>query len=480
MNFSGLFDLPRRQKQALKPADHPLTSCSAPGSSCNGGDATFARISDRICRMQTTVVEALQEPTCPVGLGTQVLLGLANAGAIITLIPVLAVLIPAQVTQIDPLHAPNSLAFVLTLGAAGALVSNPLAGALSDRTTSPLGRRRPWLLAGMAGTCLGLALLANSHSILLLAVSWVVVQFFGNVLLSAYGAILPDRIPVRQRGTTQAIIGLSSPIAIILSDLLFAGARDLRVAYYPIILVQILLTVLFVVRYREPQLPKGVLPPFRLRHFLASFWIDPRKFPVFGLLWLMWLLVWTGQNLGSGGFFFLYVRNITRYESLFPGHQVKEAIAILQMLQIAVGVPLMMAAGVLSDRTRRRKVFVLAGIILMITGLALLTGFSNWTMVMVASVTLGAGFWIFYSLGLALVTQLLPSASDRGKDLGVINIAATLPQIGMPWVGAAVVNALGEANPLSYQLLFIIGGMAAIAGIFLLVAIRSEGINNLA
>ena len=115
--------------------------------------------------MGETLSEALSEPTRPVSLGFQVLLGLATAGATISLIPVLTVMIPAQAAQMNPSNAANNLAFVLTLGASAALVSNPLAGALSDRTTSRFGRRRPWLLVGTLGVSAGLALLAGSQSI---------------------------------------------------------------------------------------------------------------------------------------------------------------------------------------------------------------------------------------------------------------------------------------------------------------------------
>lgn len=425
--------------------------------------------------MDIVIPEALQEPTRPVSLKFQILLSLANSSAIITLLPVLTVLIPTQVIQIDPLDAASSLAFVLALGAVGALVGNPLAGALSDRTTSRFGRRRPWLLAGMLGVSVGLALLANCRNILLLAAAWFMVQFFGNILLSSYGAILPDRVPIRQRGTTQAIIGLSSPVAIILIDILFTQAGDLRLAYYPVIGILVILTVLFFCFYREPHLPPGILPPFRLGSFLASFWISPRKYPGFSAIWLMWLLVWLGYNLGTGGFFFLYVQNITRYASLFPGHQVKEGIATLQMIQIALGVPLMVIAGIFSDRTRRRRPFVLAGTLLIGGGLGLLIGFSSWPVVLVASVILGAGFWVFYSLGLAMITQVLPSASSRGKDLGVINIASTLPQIVMPPIGAMIVNSLGTANPAGYKILFSLGMVSVVLAVLLLRSIREYG-----
>lgn len=421
--------------------------------------------------MNSSPIDTLLEPESPVSRGFQALLGLGSASTSATLLPVLTVLIPTQVNQIDPTRAADGLALVLALGAIGALIGNPLAGALSDRTTSRFGRRRPWLLVGMVGDALGLALLANSQTILQMALAWVMVQFFGNMLFSAYGAILPDRVPVRQRGTTQAIIGLSSPIAIILSDLLFIQVTDLRAAYYPIIAVLVGFTILFLLLYKEERI-KGSPPPFRLGRFLASFWINPRLHPGFARAWLMWLLVWLGFTLGTGSFFFLYLQNITRYESLFPGSQVKEAIALAQMLQIAFGVPLMLAAGVLSDRLGRRKDFVLAGALAIGVGATMLIFTSGWPLVLVASVVSGVGFWVFYNLGVAMISQMLPSADSRGKDLGLINIAACLPQIVMPPVGAVIINAAGAANPAGYQALFAIAAGSAFLGVLLLGFIR--------
>lgn len=421
-----------------------------------------------------TISQALSEPNHPVSLKFQILLGMANAGTTMTLIPVLTVLVPSQVTEIDPIHSANNLAFVLTLGAVAALISNPLAGALSDRTTSRFGRRRPWLFIGMIGSAMGMILLANSRNIPLLTIGWITAQFFGNILLSSYGAILPDYVPVRQRGATQAVIGLASPIAIILADLLFTQARNLRSAYYPVIAILVISTVLFLLHYHEPALPKENAAPFRPSTFLTSLWINPRKQPGFALAWLMWLLIWSGYNLGTGGFFFLYVQNITGYENLFPGHAVKEGIAAIQMLQIVIGVPLMMAFGVLSDRRGKRKFFVMTGALLIFAGLVILAGFSTWPIVLAAGVLIGSGFWIFYSLGLAMITQILPSASERGKDLGVINIASTLPQIIMPLIGALIVNSLGVTHPDGYQILFMIGATTSLAGLLIIRSIQTD------
>ena len=41
------------------------------------------------------------------------------------------------------------------------------------------------------------------------------------------------------------------------------------------------------------------------------------------------------------------------------------------------------------------------------------------------------------------MSQVLPAATDRAKDLGVINIAVTLPQVFAPFVGSLLVTFAG-------------------------------------
>jgi MFS family permease len=48
-------------------------------------------------------------------------------------------------------QAPNSLSLVAGVGALLAMVGNPLFGKLSDRTSSRLGMRRPWMVVGLLG-----------------------------------------------------------------------------------------------------------------------------------------------------------------------------------------------------------------------------------------------------------------------------------------------------------------------------------------
>ena len=66
---------------------------------------------------------------------------------------------------------------------------------------------------------------------------------------------------------------------------------------------------------------------------------------------------------------------------------------------------------------------------------------------LVGAVVLGVGFGAYTAVDFALITQVLPGAADRAKDLGVINIANALPQVVAPGIAAVVLGLnLGYAT----------------------------------
>lgn len=69
--------------------------------------------------------------------------------------------------------------------------------------------------------------------------------------------------------------------------------------------------------------------------------------------------------------------------------------------------------------------------------------FPTWPATVLAAAVLGAGFGIYLAVDQALVTQVLPAAAARAKDLGVINIANSAPQVLAPALAAPVVAHLG-------------------------------------
>ncbi|MDQ1740489.1 MAG: hypothetical protein QOE53_2141, partial [Pseudonocardiales bacterium] len=108
--------------------------------------------------------------------------------------------------------APKSLALVTGIGALVAMVGNPFFGKMSDRTSSPLGMRRPWMVIGLMGGSAGILLVALAPGIGLVLVGWCLAQLFFNALLAALVAVLPDQVPAVQLGMVSGVLGVCLPV----------------------------------------------------------------------------------------------------------------------------------------------------------------------------------------------------------------------------------------------------------------------------
>ena len=114
------------------------------------------------------------------------------------------------------------LGWVTGIGAAVALVANPVAGALSDRTTSRFGRRRPWIVCGALAGAAALAFLAGQRAIAGVIVGWCLAQAGLNAMQASLTACVPDHVPVAQRGVVSAWIGLPATLSALVSGLVMA------------------------------------------------------------------------------------------------------------------------------------------------------------------------------------------------------------------------------------------------------------------
>ena len=77
---------------------------------------------------------------------------------------------------------------------------------------------------------------------------------------------------------------------------------------------------------------------------------------------------------------------------------------------------------------------------------------------LVAAVLYGCGYGCYLAVDQALITQVLPQAADRAKDLGIINIAIIGPSALGGGLAAALVSLGG------YPLLFAATAVAAAGG----------------
>jgi MFS family permease len=129
------------------------------------------------------------------------------------------IILPSQVFKlVGNADKGVALAFVLVPGAFVSLFANPLFGLLSDRTRGRLavwGRRRPYILIGTLINIGGLAWMALAPNIPSLAIAYVIVQFSNNAATAPFHALLPDIVPVEQRGLASGVMGLLSIVGTI-------------------------------------------------------------------------------------------------------------------------------------------------------------------------------------------------------------------------------------------------------------------------
>ncbi|MGN9775434.1 MFS transporter [Micromonospora sp. H33] len=408
---------------------------------------------------------ALAEPTVPVRRGWIALLAAANLGVWMAFFTPIQVLLPQQVERIAPADKETMLAVVTGIGALAAVLVNPLAGALSDRTAPRLGgrafgRRHAWTAGGAVLGALALVLLAQQHTVLGVTLGWVAAQVCFNAMLASLTAAVPDRVPVAQRGGVSGWVGIPQALGLVLGVVLVTAVVTGNAAGYAAVAVAVLVLALpFALFTVDDPLPAAHRPP--LRGVLASMWVSPRRHPDFGWAWVTRFLVQLGNALG------------TLYLLYFLTDEVRladpEGGLLVLILLYTVGLAsTAVVAGRLSDRSGRRKVFVItAGGIIAVAALLLALA-PVWPVAVAAALLLGAGYGVYLSVDAALITQVLPRAADRAKDLGVINIANSAPQVLGPAISAPIVVHLG-----GYPALYAVTAAVTVLGSVLVLKIRS-------
>ncbi|MFJ6838334.1 MFS transporter [Streptomyces sp. NPDC091209] len=415
-----------------------------------------------------SVPDTPAEPVTRVGRRFVGGIALVSLGMWTALYTPVQVLLAQQLETIDPHNKASALGLVTGLGAVTALVATPLAGALSDRTTSRFGRRRPWLAGGALGAALGLVVLAPQTTVTGVALGWCLVQLSLSAMLAGLVAEVPDQVPVAQRAVVSAWVGATQPLAVVLGTVLATVVVSGPHAGYPLVAAAVvLLAVPFVSSVRDARLPRSAVPAVNWSRFLAGFWISPRLHRDFALAWLTRLLVQLGNATGT--LYLLYfLRDEVRYEQRFPGHKAEQGLLTLVSLYTVGIVLTAFVGGVVSDRLGRRKSLVTASGVVIALGSALLAIRPTWPTALVAASLMGLGYGVYVSVDQALITQVLPTEGDRGRDLGVINIANSLPHVLAPAIAAVLVTHLG-----GYRALFAFASVLTLLGAVLVQRIRS-------
>lgn len=373
------------------------------------------------------------------------------------------VLLAQQAAEVAPANKESALALVTGVGALVSMVLNPVWGALSDRTTLVLGRRVPWVIAGVVGGSLAMVLLSRAGSLTAMVLAWALAQASLNAMLAALTATVPDQVPVRQRGAVGAWLAIAQTIGVVAGAGIAAATGSIAAGYLTLMGLLVVTALPYLFDSRDIVLPVQLREPFDWPTFLRGFWVSPRAHPDFGWAWFTRFLM----NLGNA-LLILYLLYYIEDAVGVPSDDAADLVFVLTAIYGVCTVITAVIGGYWSDRVGRRKPLVIWSGLIAAAALLIFAFVPTLTGAYVGAVILGIGFGAYTAVDFALITQVLPLAADRAKDLGVINIANAMPQVLAPPVAAAILS-LG----LGYPSLYVVAALVSIAGSVLVTQIRS-------
>jgi MFS family permease len=405
-------------------------------------------------------VAALAEPVVPVRRPWIALLFAANLGLWTACFTPIQILLPIQIADLGVSGKEAALGWVTGLGALVSIVVAPGAGLLSDRTRPRLlgrayGRRHVWTIGGVLLAALAMVWLGQARSLAVVAVAWALVQVGLNAMQASLSAAVPDRVPVPQRGFVSGWVGMPQALGLVLGAVLVTVVfTSVTGGYLAMAVALLVLAIPFALLTPDDPLGSGQVAK-------ATWRIGLRDHPDFAWAWGTRFLVLLGNALGT--LYLLYFLT-DRVRLGDP----ETGLLIMILLYTAGMVATAVVFGRISDRTGRRRIFVVWSGVVMAVAALVLAIWPTWPAAMTAAVLLGLGFGVYLAVDTALITQVLPTATDRAKDLGVINIASSAPQVLGPAISAPLVTHLG-----GYPTLFAATAVVTLLGVVLVMQIKT-------
>jgi len=318
-----------------------------------------------------------------------------------------------------------------------AMAVQPVAGALSDRSSFSWGRRRPYILLGTMAAILLLPGIGLFGSYAALFVIYCLLQVSANTAQGPFQAFIPDLVPERKRGLASGIkslleivggIALVRLIAYFMSQY-SAGEKGIWLWLVLGALAAVLLGAMVATVLTVKEQPGRVgAHPALFPTLYRSFKIDLKSRPDFVFFLLSRLLIFMALATVQT-FALFYLRDVAGVAS--------PATATADLL-IAAGIGMIAAvypAGLLADRIGRRSVAAFSGL-LGASGVLLMLLFPGYGYIIAGGALLGIAAGAFMSSNWALATDLV-AKGEEARYLGLTNLATA--------GGAALARLIGPA-----------------------------------
>ena len=385
-----------------------------------------------------------------------------------------ALILPQRVETLVPAASKNAYLGLITFaGLIVAMLVQPFAGALSDRSTLRWGQRRPFILLG---TVLGLIVLPGigiSGSFLALFIAYCGLQLSFNIAQAPFQAFIPDMVPENRHGNASGVKSFAEAASVII--LLRTMARLMEgqpgnpetwltgaLVWLGALVSVAMLATLFLVREGRPE-PR-LHPPLGTA-LAKAFTIDFKARRDF--LWFLGSRLLILMALGTvQTYAFFYLRDVVK---------VSAPAAATSDFVIAAGAGMLVSiygAARASDRIGRKPVLIASGV-LGIAAVTLLLWATDYQVVVASSAMLGISAGSFLSTNWALATDLVPKG-EEARYLGLTNVASAGGGALSRLVGPGIDYMNGRSEGLGYTAMLWLVGFYFVAGTGLMIMLRSK------
>lgn len=378
------------------------------------------------------------------------LYALAWAGGTIAYSPLLTILLPVRIAErAGEAQGVEWLASIALIGAIAASLGNILFGYLSDVTRN----RRGWIAAGLLLSTLLLGAIDRASTLPALMTAIALWQLALNMMLAPLAAWAGDRVPDSRKGTLGGLMAFA-PVMGALAGVLVTQPGlawpEIRL-WIVAALVAICVVPALLTRSAAPLAGPGQ------RADMIGAGVRAR-----GAIPAMWLARLAVQIAEATlfSYLFFWLRSV---DARLPDHDAARLFGLV-MLGSA---PLAIFVGRWSDQRDRPIAPLAACALVSALGLLAMAAAPSLMLATLAYAVFGLASAVFLALHSAQTLRVLPDPARRGRDLGLFNLANTIPSLIMPWLAVTLVPAFGFAG-----LFACLAALSTLASVLLFTAAR--------
>jgi Na+/melibiose symporter-like transporter len=336
------------------------------------------------------------------------------------------IVLPVRLLDFVPESQKNTYLGLLTLsGLLLAMFVQPIAGAISDRSSFRWGRRRPYILAGGVIALLILPGIGMASSFAAIFAVYCLLQAATNTAQGPYQAFIPEFVPENKRGIASGVKALlevaGGVLLVILAGIFMDRYSAGEGTQWLWLVIGILAAVLLIAMMATVILVKETPAPPSARRTPLLSELGRTFRAAIANRDLKWFLV-------SRLLIYMAFTTIQQFALYFLRDVIAvsdpaKATARFTIFAVAGMLAMVWPAGYLSDKIGRKSISAGAGA-LGAAGIGIIALSHQYSVTLWAALIIGMAIGAFNSANWALATDLVPRG-EEARYLGIANMATT-------------------------------------------------------